>query len=83
MSRKLTEKQRDLFVTIVNEKDLSLRELGREFGISHMAIEYRFVLIAQKGYVEKAENGKYYPTSTGLEKFMNDKIHDRFVKTRR
>lgn len=75
---RLTLKQKEVLNVIVNYNNKhnsspSIREI-RDIvasNISHIAINDRIKALVVKGYLEN-EDGKYYPTTDGIEQMMAD-----------
>ena len=80
--KRLTEKQRDAFMVVFNKPDGSLRSWGDKLGISHMTFQDRLIHVEKKGYVEK-EGGAWRIKAEGVEKIMNDGIHNRFIRSKK
>lgn len=80
--KRLTEKQREAYIILQHKPDGSLREWAKMAGIKHTSFEARLQHMEKKGYLHK-EKGRFKFTSDGLEQFMNDDIHDRFIRTKK
>ena len=78
--KRLTEKQREAYVAITNDPEGSLRGWAKQIGIAHTSLLNRLFYMARKGYIEKV-GSRWHLTSEGLEQYMNDEIHNRFIVT--
>ena len=74
--QRLTKRQRLIFNVLVQIKNrqgkiASLQDIANVYGCSRQAVKDHLTLLEKKNYVFHID-GKYIPTSEGIEQFMLD-----------
>lgn len=80
---RLTKRQRNIFNAIVKfrmyGKDPSLSQIADEIGV-HKQTAYEHILALQKKYYVNNVDGKYIPTSEGVEQYIKDTNNPTRIK---
>jgi len=82
--KRLTTSQKDVFIVLVDlrkEGVATLQGVGDKLNMSRQSIFQHMSLLVKKGYIRK-EEGKYIPTSEGINQMIADHNVEGRVITR-